>query len=299
MNPIFRTLERVYQQPDVNFVLTNCVPRRTLTLMMSRISRIEQPWIKSFCIAVWRTFCDVDLSDARKSAFNSLHDCFIRELRDGARPVDPRPDVVTSPCDAIVGQCGALRSGVALQAKGRSYWLAELLEDTDLAAEFAGGNYATLRLTAGMYHRFHAPHDCTLTRATYIGGDAWNVNPPALQRVPRLYCRNERAVVRLKLDCGASMLLVPVAAILVAGIRLHSIPDLLNLRHRGRRDFTCDTHHLKVQELGWFEHGSTIIAITPANLPIMNGIAPGHAIRMGEGLFCFTDAPRTQAKCQL
>ena len=42
----------------------------------------------------------------------------------------------------------------------------------------SGGWYVTLRLTAGMYHRFHAPHDLTAERLRYISGDTWNVNPP-------------------------------------------------------------------------------------------------------------------------
>ena len=49
---------------------------------------------------------DLDLHEAKKTRFDSLHDCFIRELKDGARPIDPDPEVVVSPCDAIVGACG-------------------------------------------------------------------------------------------------------------------------------------------------------------------------------------------------
>lgn len=285
MNPARRTLVRLLQHPRVNFLLTNRVPRRQLTLLMSRISRMEQPWVRRLSIALWRSFADVDLSDALESQFRSLHDCFIRELRPGARVIDADPRVAISPCDAIVGHCGAFRAGTALQAKGRRYELAELLRDAELAQQCAAGQYATLRLTAGMYHRFHAPHDCTLTRASYIGGDVWNVNPPALRRVDRLYCRNERAVLRLRLHDGQQLLLVPIAAILVAGIRLHSIPHLLNLRHQGVEEFGCDDAFSKGQELGWFEHGSTIVAISPPCASLHEAIAPGARIRMGQALF--------------
>src|SRR5579885_3663093 len=90
-----------------------------------------------------------------------------------------------------------------------------------LTGDHRDGCYVTLRLTASMYHRFHAPHDCRVEAVSYIPGDAWNVNPPALTRVDRLYCRNERAVLQTKLADGADRLtIVPVAAILVAGIRL-------------------------------------------------------------------------------
>jgi len=60
------------------------------------------------------------------------------------------------------------------------------------------GKFVTLRLTSRMYHRFHAPHDCHIERVTLIHGDAWNVNPIALKRVERLFCKNERAVIRTR-----------------------------------------------------------------------------------------------------
>ncbi len=35
-----------------------------------------------------------------------------------------------------------------------------------------------------------------IERVTFIHGDVWNVNPIALKRVERLFCKNERAVLR-------------------------------------------------------------------------------------------------------
>ena len=83
-------------------------------------------------------------------------------------------------------------------------------------------NTSTLRLTPSMYHRFHAPYDCTVDKVTYVSGDTWNVNPIALNRIAKLFCKNERAVIRTILrPSGIVITLVPVAAILVASIRLH------------------------------------------------------------------------------
>ena len=53
-----------------------------------------------------------------------------------------------------------------------------------------------------MYHRFHAPHDCSIERVTYISGDTWNVNPIALRRIEKLFCKNERAVIEARLRNG-------------------------------------------------------------------------------------------------
>ena len=96
----------------------------------------------------------------------------------------------------------------------------------ELVAAHRDGRYVTLRLTSSMYHRFHAPHDCRVEQVTYISGDTWNVNPIALKRIERLFCKNERAV-HPDDACGdgQSVTLVAVAAILVASIRLHCLDD--------------------------------------------------------------------------
>src|SRR5262249_1386869 len=150
-----------------------------------------------------------------------LHDCFVRELKTGARPIDCTPSVLVSPCDGIVGASGSIREATLLQIKGSPYSLDELVRDPELATLYQHGTYVTLRLTAGMYHRFPAPYDGCAERVIYIPGDAWNVNPPALKRIDRLYCKNERAVLSLRLAGDQGRLaLVAVAAVLVAGIRL-------------------------------------------------------------------------------
>ena len=81
----------MFQQEDINFLLTNRIPRRLLTQFMGWFSKIEQPLVRDASIGLWRLFSDLDLSEAKKTKFASLHDCFIRELKDGARPVDPDP----------------------------------------------------------------------------------------------------------------------------------------------------------------------------------------------------------------
>src|ERR1700719_2377325 len=98
----------VFQQEDINFLLTNRIPRHLLTRFMGWFSRIEQPLVRDLSIGVWRLFSGLDLSEARTTQFRSMHDCFIRELKPGARPIDPDPAVLVTPCDAIVGACGTV-----------------------------------------------------------------------------------------------------------------------------------------------------------------------------------------------
>lgn len=278
-------LLRVAAREDINFLLTNRIPRRLATRLMGRISRIEQPLVRDLSIRLWRLFCDVDLTDARQSRFRSLHDAFIRELREGARPIDPDPGRIVSPCDAIVGASGRIRGTELLQIKGMPYLLGDLLGDAAEAERLREGTYVTLRLTAGMYHRFHAPDDGTIESVTYRSGDTWNVNPIALKRVEALFCRNERAVLRLRLARDGEVLtLVPVAAILVAGLRLGFLGRDFDLRAGGDRMIACSAQVRRGQELGWFEHGSTIVALAPAGYRLADTVAEGRTIRMGTAL---------------
>lgn len=282
--------DRILLQEDLNFLLTNRVPRIALTRFMGWFSRIRSPWLARLSIGVWRLFTDLDLSEAREQRFNSLHACFTRELKPGARTFDPDPNVLASPCDAIVGTCGDVLGTTVLQAKGMPYTLGELMGSQALAHQHANGRYITLRLTSSMYHRFHAPHDLTVNRVTYISGDTWNVNPIALQRVKRLFCRNERAVIETRLQQGnVPITLVPVAAILVASIRLHFVNVLLHLRYRGPNVIPCAASLRKGDEMGWFEHGSTIIVFAPAGLELAEGITPGQRIRAGQALLRWAD----------
>ena len=278
-------IARIVGQEDINFLLTNRIPRRLLTQFMGWLSRIEQPLVCGVCIALWRLFSDLDLSEAKKTRFKSVHECFTRELRDGARPIDPDPGALVSPCDALVGACGTVAHGSVLQAKGFPYPLLDLLGDADLVRYYQGGQYATLRLTSSMYHRFHAPADCRVEQVNYISGDTWNVNPIALKRVERLFCKNERAVIRCRLlPSGAMMTLVPVAAILVASMRLRFLDVLLHLRYRGPNIIPCDVGLRRGEEMGWFEHGSTIIVFAPPGAALSESVHEGGRIQMGQAL---------------
>jgi phosphatidylserine decarboxylase len=288
--------DRFLLQEDLNFLLTNRVPRAALTRFMGWFSKIENPLVCKVSIAVWRLFTHLDLSDAKLSKFKSLHQCFTRELRPGARQIDPRAHVLASPCDAIVGACGTVQAGSVLQAKGFPYRMADLFGLPQRASPFEGGTYVTLRLTSAMYHRFHAPIDARIEHVSYISGDTWNVNPIALKRVEDLFCRNERAVIRLRLPGGQPLALVPVAAILVASIRLHFLNVLLHLRWPGPNEMPCSADVAKGQELGWFEHGSTIIVFAPAGMSLADGIQEGQAIRMGQALMLLPQTPAPQSK---
>ena len=270
---------------DLNFVLTNRLPRRVLNRFAGWFSRIEQPLVRDLSIGVWRFLSDLDLSEARDSQFRSMHECFTRRLKPGVRPIDNNPNILVSPCDAIVGAHGAIRGTRLYQIKGVHYELSELLCDEALAETHRNGRYVTLRLTSSMYHRFHAPHDCRVEHVSYIPGDTWNVNPAALRRVDKLYCKNERAVLQTRLTAsGDAVSVVPVGAILVAGIRLHFVDVDRCLKPRGGSGVRCAADFHKGDEMGWFEHGSTIVVFAPEHFALCDNVRDGAKLRVGEPL---------------
>ena len=276
---------RLLMQEDINFLLTNRLPRRWATRLVGRIARVEHPLVRIPALALWRAFAGVDLSDAATPRFRSLRDGFTRALKPGARPYDPDPAVIASPCDAIVGAHGRIEGDRAYQVKGFPYRLGDLIPDPRLVERFRDGSFVTLRLTAGMYHRFHAPHDLRVEGVTYRSGDCWNVNPIALKRVERLFCRNERAVIEARVEpWGLPILLVPVAAILVASIRLHLVDTERSIRDLGGARLACDAPVAKGEEMGWFEHGSTILVFLPAGVRLAPELVEGRAIRAGQPL---------------
>jgi len=272
------------QQEDLNFLLTNRIPRAALTRFMGWFSKIEQPLIRDLSIGCWRLFSDLDLSEARRTDFKSLHDCFTRELKPGLRPPDPDPAVVVSPCDAIIGAFGSIADTELFQIKGAPYSLIDLIGDPALVEAHRDGRFITLRLMSSMYHRFHAPCDARIEQVSFIHGDVWNVNPIALKRIEKLFCKNERAVIRTRLATGDALTLVPVAAILVASIRLNFLDRMLNAQTPPPLVFPCDVSVRKGDELGWFEHGSTIIVLAPDHFEFCDNVVASARISAGQPL---------------
>lgn len=253
---------------------------------MGWYSRIENPYLTRLSLLVWRLFADdLNLAEAKQQHFESLQDCFIRELKDGVRPVDQRERIVVSPCDGIIGAFGPVEDTTLFQAKGFPYDLSDLIQDKRIHEKYRNGFYVTLRLKSTMYHRIHAPLDCEVNEINYISGDTWNVNPIALKRIEKLFCKNERAV--LELDTGKperAIALVPVAAILVASMKFHCLDFPLDLKYQGPNRLACHARHKKGDEIGYFQHGSTLIVFATPNYAICEAIQLNGRIRMGQPL---------------
>ena len=254
---------------------------------MHRLARIRQPWIKNWCIDQFIRYFNVDLSEAQihdAHAFHSFNEFFTRALQADARPIAPGNDKLASPVDGTISQIGKLRDATLLQAKGRSFRVAELLGCDQLAQAFQHGAYATLYLSPRDYHRIHMPVAATLAEMIYIPGRLFSVNPPTTRQIPRLFARNERVVNYFDTALGP-MALVMVGAIFVASMQTvwsgTLLPQARRVKYTERHKVQLD----KGAEMGRFKMGSTVILLfANPDLHWNQQALPGNSIKMGAEL---------------
>ncbi len=250
-------------------MLQYLLPKYLLTALVYRLARVKVPAVKNALIRGFLRLYDVNLDEVRGRVpddFGTFNDFFIRELEDGARPVDPDPRAIVSPADGTLSQAGTLRGNRILQAKGIDYTLEDLLAaDLDTARAFAGGAFATIYLAPYNYHRVHAPMDGELVAAHYVPGDLFSVNSKTATHVPALFSRNERLNLHFRTAFGA------IVVVLVGALNVGSISTPWSGEIRPRKRGVVETVDLsgapcnvsKGDLLGWFNLGSTVILLLP------------------------------------
>ena len=244
---------------------------------------------RAFARAVGANLDEIELE---LGGYRSLGDFFARRLRPGARAVDPAPDAIVSPCDGIVAARGTAVQGALVQAKGRTYQLAELVADAELAGQLTGGAYATIYLSPRDYHRVHAPADARVLGYDYLPGALWPVNPRLAARRDGLLTRNERVVIRMHAGRLGHVALVMVGASGVGNIRLvpelgasGSATDSATWRAAGepRRVELSGVTVRRGDELGAFRLGSTVVLVfEPGKVELAGDI--GGVVRFGQRL---------------
>ena len=245
------------------------LPKHWLTAVVYRLARVRVPAVKNLLIRGFLKLFDVELDEVKGRVpqdFRTFNEFFIRELKDGARPVDPKSTAIVSPADGTLSQAGTLRGNRILQAKGIDYTLEDLLAaDVDTAAEFNGGAFATIYLAPYNYHRVHAPVDGELVAAHYVPGDLFSVNSKTAAHVPGLFSRNERLNLHFRTAFG------PMVVVLVGALNVGSISTPWSGEIRPRKsgvveriDVTTAPQQVRKGDLlGWFNMGSTVIVLLP------------------------------------
>ena len=141
---------------------------------------------------------------------------FSREREDINFPEEP--GVLGSPCEGMVSISTDISPENIIAAKGADFSLAELFGDKTLAEKYRGGTMVRIRLTPTNYHRMHFFDDGVVTGAKFLKGDLYSVNPLAVGRVRRLYCRNKRALINFDSSNFGDVAMVEVGATFVGSI---------------------------------------------------------------------------------
>ncbi len=269
-------------------LLQYLLPQHALSRLVMVATRARTPWFKNLLTRGFLRLYRIDLAEAVQPdpleypCFNAF---FTRALKPGARPIDPDPDVIASPADGSVSECGLIDGNRLLQAKGRHYSLGDLLAGQPFAAGFAGGSFATIYLAPCNYHRVHMPIAGRLLETVYVPGRLFSVNAATASCVPRLFARNER-VLTLFEGAAGRFALIMVGALNVGSIATVWAGDITPARRRTvTRLPPGEVALAKGSELGRFNMGSTVILLFAANRARWNSsLAPDTPVRLGQAI---------------
>lgn len=266
------------------------LPHHLLSRLVHALMRIRLTPVKNVQIGLFSWLAGVDWDEARHpnySDYGTFNEFFTRELKADARPLDPDPEALISPCDGRVSQCGRVTNDRILQAKGHSYSLRALLASDPAATEFVNGFFHTIYLSPGDYHRVHMPMAGRLQRMIHVPGRLFSVAPYTVRQVPDLFARNERVISLFDTSHG------PMAVVLVGAMLVSSMETVWAgtiTPPRARRVSTGDWSRREIRldrgaEMGRFNMGSTVIVLLPAGaLSTLAELGPDDTVRMGEKL---------------
>jgi len=271
-------------------MLQYVIPQHTFSRLVGWFASTEIGFIKDTFITKFAKKYQVNMDEALiedLSSFASFNDFFTRELKDGARPIAEGEGVLVSPADGAVSQLGKIELGKVFQAKGRDFSVTTLLGgDSERAATFLNGEFATIYLSPKDYHRVHMPCAGTLLETVYVPGDLFSVNPTTAQGVDGLFARNERLVCMFETEYGP-MAMVLVGAMIVAGIETVWSGQVCPLPKKAQvQDYTQSEVRLeKGQEMGRFKLGSTVVLCFPEDsVKFLEEIKAESPLMMGQAL---------------
>ena len=128
-------IARLTQQEDLNFLLTNRIPRAALTRFMGWFSKIENPLVRDaldrLLAAVFRPRPVGGQEDRVQEPARLLY----ARAASGTAAGRSRPAVVASPSDGIIGAFGRIADTELFQIKGAPYSLLDLLGDPALVEQ--------------------------------------------------------------------------------------------------------------------------------------------------------------------
>ena len=268
--------------------VTRILPKRQMSWLIGQIAQIPLPKRLRTPVLTWFAYLvGIDLSEVELplAEYRSVGEFFSRQLRAGARPIDPA--ILTCPVDGTLRETGVCSSALTFTVKGAPYTLEELLGDRTLAALCEGAHWWNVYLSPRDYHRVHAPVDGILEEMILIPGSLWPVNDWSLANIPKLFSKNERVVFVFKQQ-DRTTILVMVGATNVGSIRLPWEPSFSTSRltsgGRALRRFSIHRPFSRGDQLAYFALGSSVVLFSTCHShhqEFFTLIESGSHIRLG------------------
>jgi phosphatidylserine decarboxylase len=277
--------------PTWVWLTQHLLPKNALSAIVYRATRSRRRWLTRPLVRWFARAYRVDLTEAANPDLDSyvtFNEFFTRELKAGARTIERGAASLVAPADGVLTEHGTIDGDRVFQAKGQPYSLAELLDETgaDVAA-LRGGAYFTIYLAPHNYHRVHAPLAARLTRTRYVPGARFSVSRATAAAIPRLFCRNERAVCWFETERGP-MVVVFVGALNVSSISTFTHGEIASGAPRQWRE-EPPRAVAPGAEIGRFNMGSTVIVLLGTSaFAFASTVENGSAVRMGQAIGAFT-----------
>jgi len=256
-------------------------PHRLLNRTLALLTTTTRPaWAVRAAIRGWSRIERIELDDFEPGPYSSVDDFFLRRLLPGKRPIGAG---FVAPADGKLVASGSLDERSLLTVKGQRLSLDQIVNANRYTLDlepYLGGSYAVVFLTPRGYHHVHMPCDGSIEDVRWIPGRFYPQNETALEHIPGVYERNERAVLRVRAEGGQEFLLVLVGASLIGGIHLQALPrsewTRVQVTKVGKR-------YEKGERIGHFAFGSTVVSVLPRGRD--HQLRACAEVRMGETLF--------------
>jgi phosphatidylserine decarboxylase len=228
-------------------------------------SKMSKIIIPSFA----KTF-NIDQSEMKYDIqqYKTLHDFFIRELKDDARSIHEDEKSLVSPVDGVLAHFGTVTKDNTFHVKGQDYSLNEMVGTEERAEKYKNGTYLILYLSPRHYHRIHSPITGTVTEQKTYGKKSYPVNEAGLKYGVRPLSKNYRVVTEL--DCNGKS----VAVVKVGALNINTI------------ETTHQSNKLqKGEEVGYFSFGSTVVLLLEKETcKLLSDLKPNSEVTVGQKL---------------
>jgi phosphatidylserine decarboxylase len=210
------------------------------------LKRFARSGVSRFMVPTFAKIYQLNQDDIEQPLhkFPTLHDLFIRTLKQGVRPIDQNSDAVVSPVDAVIEDVGSINENSEILVKGKVYAIEEMLGSNDLLEKYLNGMYMILYLSPSHYHRIHSPVKGKVTKQWTLGSKSYPVNKWGLKYGVRTLAKNYRVITELKTDFGF------VSVVKVGAMFVNSIETT----HQGSK-------LEKGEEMAYFSFGSTVVLL--------------------------------------